>query len=609
MASQQVRTALGQLHRLLGQPEVAALSDSQLLDDFVARRDEKAFEVLVWRHASLVLGVCNRVLRDSHAAEDAFQATYLVFARKAASIGRRESVAGWLYKVAYRIAIRARAASLRHTTEPLLDVPGRDLPDDSDWRELRPVLDEEIGRLPEKYRIPFVLCYLEGQTNEQAAEQIGCPKGTVLSRLSRGREWLRLRLVRRGIVLSSATLSTLSSQSAVAAAPAALVTSTVAVAIPFAAGTAAAGFVPSAVATLTEGVLHAMFVTKLKVAAALVALAVLGTGVGIVGPRALASGPEQTVRIVVSTVPREAEERFAKDVAGSRERAIAYLKKQQNEKGNWEGRNLNFVADMDGGMTAFVTISLLEGGVAGNDPAIAIAVEYLAKLPPKKTYVVSLQTQVLSRVDAKKHAETIQKNVDWLLEKAVRKGNELRGWSYPGNNLADGSNTHFAVFALHAAAKAGAKVDAKVWNEIRAMYVRTAQKDGWTYHSGLAGFASQSMTAAAICGLTIAASYLKDGDDAGKVTDDAWKAFADRKGLRPKSEAYMLHLTAELGRLLDKPVFKVGEMEISWYVTGATTLMKSQQTDGSWRLGNGGIDGMEVYSTAAVLYFLGSTKK
>ena len=118
---------------------------------------------------------------------------------------------------------------------------------------------------------------------------------------------------------------------------------------------------------------------------------------------------------------------------------------------------------MEGGCSQLATLALLEAGVPAKDPAVAKAVEYLVKLEPKKTYVVSLQTQVLARADPKKHAKQIQKNADWLIEKAVRKDGKLEGWSYPGHDLTDNSNTHFAVVALHAAAQAGAKVDAKIW--------------------------------------------------------------------------------------------------------------------------------------------------
>src|SRR5262249_8933764 len=159
------------------------------------------------------------------------------------------------------VALRAgaRAAKRRAREEPAEEWPARDTADEILWRDLRLVLDEEIDRLPEKYRAPFVLCYLQGHTNEEAAEQLGCPKGTVLSRLARGRERRRSRLVRRGLALAAAgAVTVLSEKAAPASAPAALVSSTVNAALPFAAGSAAAGLVSGPVAALTEGVLHTM---------------------------------------------------------------------------------------------------------------------------------------------------------------------------------------------------------------------------------------------------------------------------------------------------------------------------------------------------------------
>jgi RNA polymerase sigma factor (sigma-70 family) len=300
---------IGQVRRLLHRRSGCTLTDVQLLDDFVARRDEASFDVLVWRHGAMVLSLCQRVLHDTHEAEDAFQATFLVLARKAGSIGKRESAGSWLYKVALRIALRVRARALKRTAlaEPLDELPGRDDPEDPVWRDLRPVLDEEIDRLPEKYRAPFVLCYLEGHTNEEAAEKIGCPMGTILSRLARGRERLRSRLAGRGLTLSAAGLSAVLSQNAAAAVPAALVSFTVEAALPFAAGQAATGLVSGSVAALTEGVLHAMLLTKVKTTtAALLALAVLGTGFGSVSTRLLAQRAAPGERKPAIERPRDA---------------------------------------------------------------------------------------------------------------------------------------------------------------------------------------------------------------------------------------------------------------------------------------------------------------
>jgi RNA polymerase sigma factor (sigma-70 family) len=292
MADGQLRSAMQHLRRLMGRPNSSALSDAQLLDNFVNRGDEASFEVLVWRHGTLVLSLCRRILRDSHEAEDAFQAVFLILARKAASIGKRQAVASWLYKVAFRVALRARSR-LSHKHRSLNDpdsLPCAEAGDDALWRDLLPALDEEIHRLPEKYRVPFVLCHLQGQTNEEAADQLGCPKGTILSRLSRGRERLRARLSRRGITLTAVGLTAVLTQNASSAAvPATLVGSTIDAAIPFASGTTAAGAVSSSITTLAEGVLRTMYLTKLKLAtAALMALAILGGGAGWVTHRALA---------------------------------------------------------------------------------------------------------------------------------------------------------------------------------------------------------------------------------------------------------------------------------------------------------------------------------
>ncbi len=283
MAREPSAAILDPLRRLITRQTGSSLPDAQLLENFVARRDEASFEVLVWRHGAMVLALCKRVLRDTHEAEDAFQATFLVFARKAGSIAQGEAVACWLYKVAYRIAIRLRTASANRPTATELadELPAPDMPDDAEWRDLRPLLDDEIAKLPEKYRAPFVLCYLEGRTNEEAAVQLGCPKGTVLSRLSRGREWLRDRLARRGVTLTAVVFAfTLTRNAASAALPSALVPVTTNAAIPFAAGKAATELVPANVATLVEGVLRAMTFTYLKTAAvALLSLVVLGSGI------------------------------------------------------------------------------------------------------------------------------------------------------------------------------------------------------------------------------------------------------------------------------------------------------------------------------------------
>src|SRR5262249_38077723 len=154
-------------------PKAIGLSDAELLDGYINRREEAAFEVLMVRHGPMVLGVCRRLLCHDQDAEDAFQATFLTLARKAGSIGRREALGGWLRQMASRAAraAKARPVPLQALRADLLPAP--DLAQDLLWRDLRPVLDEEINRLPDRYRAPFVLCYLEGRTNTEAARQLG----------------------------------------------------------------------------------------------------------------------------------------------------------------------------------------------------------------------------------------------------------------------------------------------------------------------------------------------------------------------------------------------------------------------------------------------------
>jgi RNA polymerase sigma factor (sigma-70 family) len=246
----------------------AGLSDGQLLECFLQRREEAALAALVHRHGAMVWGVCQRVLRNSHDAEDAFQAAFLVLIRKAASITSRELFASWLYKVAYRTALKARAASARRRLKErqVTAMPERDGVPPEHERDWQPLLDEELSRLPDKYRVPIVLCDLEGKTRKQAAQQLRCPEGTVAGRLARARSLLARRLTQRGVALSGGALATMLAQDVGAAAvPAAVVTSTIKAATLVAAGQAAAtGAISPQVAALTEGVLKAMLLTKLK---------------------------------------------------------------------------------------------------------------------------------------------------------------------------------------------------------------------------------------------------------------------------------------------------------------------------------------------------------
>jgi RNA polymerase sigma factor (sigma-70 family) len=275
-----------------GQPATPVVSDAELLERFVSRRDESAFAALMARHGPMVFGVCRRSLHHAQDAEDAFQATFLILVRKAADIGKRELLGNWLYGVASRVSARARLVAARRQTREVTDMErvAAATREPTPSTNLSEPLEEEVRRLPAKYRGPVVLCYLEGRTNEEAAGELRCPIGTVKTRLARAREMMRKRLTRRGVVLSTAAIVTaLSAETLAASLSPVLIDSTLKAAMCFAAGdTAASGLVSAQAIALTKGVLHTMFVTKVKTVAALVlALVVVGGGGGMLTYRLL----------------------------------------------------------------------------------------------------------------------------------------------------------------------------------------------------------------------------------------------------------------------------------------------------------------------------------
>jgi RNA polymerase sigma factor (sigma-70 family) len=279
----------GQVGQLLRRPAptgtIEEQTDAQLLKRFASDHDQGAFAELVKRHGSMVLAVCRRVLHDSHEADDAFQATFMVLVRKAGSLTRPELLGNWLYGVAYRVAVKARANAVRRseyerrspamsTVDPMLEVTGR---------ELRSVLDAEMSHLPEKYRAPLILCYLEGKTNEEAARQLGWPTGSMSGRLARARELLRKRLLSRGLTLSVGIFAMLLSKSSAAAAvPDALLDCTIRGAVFFARATpaAASAAVSPSVSALAEEILESLRLSAMRrkrsILLALLIIALLG---------------------------------------------------------------------------------------------------------------------------------------------------------------------------------------------------------------------------------------------------------------------------------------------------------------------------------------------
>jgi RNA polymerase sigma factor (sigma-70 family) len=305
-------------------------TDRQLLDRFACGCDETAFAALVARHGPMVLGVCRRVLHNAHDAEDAFQAAFLVLARKAGSIRRPEALGNWLYGVAYRTALegRTRDAKRRARLQELAEKTTVDPSSAIVWSDLRAVLDAEISRLPNRYRSPFVLCYLEGRTNEEAARLLGCPKGTILSRLAWARQRLRNRLSRRGVALPAAAASLVfNCDSLAAAVPAELASSTAHGARLFVCGQPVSS---AEVLALAKGVLKGMFVDKFKaVSVVLLAVALLAVGLVWLGQSTLASAARE--------VPNPA-------APGKKERLVDTL--LALEKRGWEATKKKDVATL-----------------------------------------------------------------------------------------------------------------------------------------------------------------------------------------------------------------------------------------------------------------------
>jgi RNA polymerase sigma factor (sigma-70 family) len=291
MGNHPIGKIINRIRRSFQPRDVVEPTDGQLLDRFIETGDEGAFEWLVRRHGAMVLGVCRRTLHDHHNAEDAFQATFLVLARKATSIRHRDLVASWLYGVAFQTARRARMSVCRRSTreKQVMAMPEPQVLPAEVNTDLMPLLDEELSRLPEKYRLPLVLCDLEGKGHAEAARQLGWPQGTVSGRLSRARKLLARRLTRRGISVSAIAVGiALAEQASAASLPTSLVGSTVKAAGCIAAGKALAGAVSTKVAALTDAAVKSLLLSKLKVTvSAGLVLTVLTFGAGL-ARRALA---------------------------------------------------------------------------------------------------------------------------------------------------------------------------------------------------------------------------------------------------------------------------------------------------------------------------------
>ena len=267
MATGKGSAVVNQMRRRIGAETVAGLPEWQLVERFATTGDESAFEAIVARFGPMILGVCRRVLSDEADVDDAFQATFFVLVRKSRTLGRSVALGHWLYGVAYRVALRARADARRRRSRERFGAPVECRPqhyeDDPARFEIAGVLDTELSKLSTKYRAPIVLCYFEGLTHEEAALRLGWPVGSVKGRLARARDLLRHRLTRRGLTLATGAVATALSGEA-ATVPVALGWSTCRAAVQLASGKVAGGAVAASVALLLRQELRSLFLASCK---------------------------------------------------------------------------------------------------------------------------------------------------------------------------------------------------------------------------------------------------------------------------------------------------------------------------------------------------------
>jgi RNA polymerase sigma-70 factor (ECF subfamily) len=325
---------------------IGRLTDLELLERFAARGEvgaEAAFAALVDRHGPMVLQVRRAILRDKHAAEDAFQSTFLVLARKGGSLWVRDSVGPWLHRVARRVAIHTRATLDRQKAaeQRAAELAGERRAGVDRDNEVRPILDEEIDRLPDRFRTPVILCDLEGWSYEEAARQLGCAMGTLKSRLARARERLRVGLVRRGVLSPAGGLgSVVALKASEAAVPVDLMRSTVLAAAGYVVATSAvtAGMVPPFVVELTEGVLWSMRSnTVITIGGFALACGLMMSGAGLLAARAAVELPVQSRP---QTGQSEASASDQEPSPEASERKLKADEKEQNLKAEKKEREL-----------------------------------------------------------------------------------------------------------------------------------------------------------------------------------------------------------------------------------------------------------------------------
>jgi RNA polymerase sigma factor (sigma-70 family) len=461
----------------------SATSDGDLLARFVTERDGEAFAALVRRHGPMVLSVCRRVLRDRHDAEDAFQATFLVLAKKAGSVSNLRFLGAWLHGVAHRSALAARrAAAVRRKKESrIAEMALHEATSEGPPAELLSLLDRELTLLPERYRVPVVLCDLEGLTRKEAARRLGWREGTLAGRLFRARAILAKRMSRQGLSISGGLLAASLSEAA-GACPTSLVTTAIQAAIGAAAGHVTA--VSAAVLSLTQGVLKTMLITKLKVMTAGLLVGCLVVGTGAAGYRALASEPGSEVAQAKRAEPtkgrpeadleqlrRELEE-ARKEAAAQRDRAEALAREKEL---------LHYYQRLSLAQRDSKEDVRLRQLLADRDQLLAEQAQLKSKLDGVEAKINELKTAIVLSASAPSGAD--QKGPIGMMPKASGPAGQMGGDDRAPREAGKLVLKTYQVDELVADPKGGFEV-AKASDNLIALITQMVAPDTWSTRSG-----------------------------------------------------------------------------------------------------------------------------
>jgi RNA polymerase sigma factor (sigma-70 family) len=508
---------VGYLHRLAKQSGATEATDCQLLARFARERDEAAFRALVTRHGALVLGVCTRALRHRQDAEDAFQATFLVLAKKAGAVRWQHSVAGWLHATASRVAaeMRVRDGRRRRREEQVAAARGTTAPagDSVALRELGAILDEELSRLPDVHRTPLLLCYCQGRTRDQVARILGLPLRTLERRLCEGRTALEQRLARRGVTLTAAFLAGGLAQDALAAVPNSLATATAASALGFATGSSVA--VSARVLALAVEAARRTLWQPLSVATGLVlAAGLLVMSAGFMGETPLGGFPEGAPAPADDGKASDgdkppAAQRRASDPQSVRAVAagLDWLAQKQEADGRWklEGTPNDVAA------TALALWPLLKGSddsrAAKPRPhggTIERGLRYLVRVQKEDgsfeggMYAHALAAIALCEGRRLNAAPGLKERAQRALDFIVEAQHEAGGWRYTPRQPGDMSVTSWHITALKRGEGAGLRVPAEVFRKASAFLDSVASDEGSVYGYVSSGQGSAAMTAAGL---------------------------------------------------------------------------------------------------------------